>query len=190
MATADETIRRCPRCERPLDPAAFATGEPFSCPGCGARMKRNPRAEDGSPKVEPSPQEPVVEDGVLAWLEDLLIKMIVGVFRFIFVKLPSEFYRALVLWFPTLVRLLKVASLLIVWLTVTFGPIAVALRSDDLGPTRPLDLISAPEAATSHSELWTWCAVAYTAVALCGSVWGAMYVRRLRKQARASHAAR
>jgi len=147
-------------------------------------MQRNPRAGDAPPDVEPTPSEPNIDDGVLAWLEDLLIKMIVGVFRFICVKLPSEFYRALVRWFPTLVRLGKVLSLLTIWLVVTFGPLALSMNTD------PPDLVSSVSTEPSRPEFWKWCAVSYTAVALCGSVWGAMYVRRLRKQGRSADAAR
>lgn len=190
MATAAESTKHCPKCGADLDPAAYASGQPFSCARCGARVQRNPRG--GHAFVEPS-TDTAEGDGELSWLgflEDLLIKMIIGVFRFIFVKVPGELYRSLVRWFPTLVRFAKVVALLGVWSSVTFGPCAFSLQFSGWETSWFPWRIPVPQIYRDHAQLWNWCAGCYTALAVCGSIWGALYVRRRRKLARASRNAR
>ena len=70
MAATTDAAKHCPQCGAVLDPLAYASGQPFACGGCGARMKKNPqRAESGESPVVP----PAVDGGLLEIVEDLLI---------------------------------------------------------------------------------------------------------------------
>ena len=190
MAATADAAKQCPKCGADLDLAAYASGQPFSCARCGARMQRNPR---GGHAAVVSPTVSADCDGETGWLgllEDLLVKMIVGVFRFIFVKVPGEVCRALVRWFPTLVRFAKVIGLLGVWLSVTFGLCAVSLQFSGWETSWFPWRTPVPQIYQDHAQIWHWCAGCYTVLAVCGSIWGALYVRRRRKLARVSRNAR
>lgn len=153
-------------------------------------MQRNPRGGHAFVETPTASPDGDAEPGWLGFLEDLLVKMIIGVFRFIFVKVPGEVYRAFVRWFPTLVRFAKVVALLGVWLSVTFGPCAVSLQFSGWETSWFPWRIPVPQIYQDHALIWRWCAVFYTVLAICGSIWGALYVRRRRKLARASRNAR
>lgn len=182
MAATTDAAKHCPQCGAVLDPLAYASGQPFACGGCGARMKRNPqRAESGE-----STAVPTAVDGVLLEIvEDLLIKMIAGLFRFIFVKVPTELYRAVLRWFPTLVQMLRIGGLLMFWLAAALGPCVVMLqfsgRAFENWPRIPV-----PSMYEMHSEIWQAVVGSYTVLALTGSLWGVLYLRRRRKTIRAA----
>lgn len=182
MAATADAAKHCPQCGAVLDPLAYASGQPFACGGCGARMKRNPqRAESGEASVVP----PAVDGGFLEIVEDLLIKMIAGLFRFICVKVPTELYLAVLRWFPTLVRMLRICLLLAFWLVAAFGPCIVTLQFSG----RAFETwrhIPVPPIYETHSEIWQAVVGSYTVLALTGSLWGVLYVRRRRKTARAA----
>jgi len=56
-------------------------------------------------------------------IEDMLIKMIYGISKFTFIKIPKFLKDTLVRLFPTLVKLVKVLFLFILWATIIFGPL-------------------------------------------------------------------
>ncbi len=56
-------------------------------------------------------------------LEDIEIKMIYGVFLFVFIKVPTFIKDTLIEWFSILMKLIKVMFLFILWLSIIFSPI-------------------------------------------------------------------
>lgn len=150
-------------------------------------MKKNPRRDEGA---EAATSSQAVDGGVLELMEDVLVKMIVGLFRFISVKVPTDIYRAVVRWFPTLVRIGKIGALLAFWLMAALGPCLVTLQfAGALFESRP-QLLPAPNLYLSHPGIWQAVVCIYTALALSGSVWGVLYVRRRRKLAKDPQSAR
>ena len=150
-------------------------------------MKKNPRRNETAEATAPAR---AVDGGVLELIEDVLVKMIVGLFRFISVKVPTEIYRAVVRWFPTLMRIGKIVALLAFWLTAALGPCLVTLQfAGALFESRP-QLLPAPSLYLFHPGIWQVVVGIYTALALSGSVWGVLYVRRRRKLAKDSQSAR
>jgi hypothetical protein len=96
----------------------------------------------------------------LADVEDALERMIRGVFRFTFQRLPELAYRLMIETIgPVAVRLMRVAFFLCVWLAVVFGPGILVLP------------LSAP-ASLAHVVM------SWTCVAMIGSVWGLYYLRK------------
>lgn len=91
------------------------------------------------------------------WLveaEDSLLRMIRGVFRFVSVGLPQWIYHYVVdtVW-PMTIRMMRVMGLAYLWLMILFGPLA-----SDLMFTLP--------------SWWGCCSVAWTGLAITGSIWG------------------
>jgi hypothetical protein len=155
------------------------------------------------------PEEPFAESGTSApgedaepksakksWLwrvldrfEDIEIRMIVGVFRFTFVRVPLFIKDLAVNWFPTLVKFIKVTLLFAFWCLLIVGPV-VWLNKDRVGV-----LFEQPTPMWTWMEAWstplpgieqirdisTWL---WSSVALMGSVWGVLYVRRVRRSRR------
>lgn len=186
MATTEEATKRCPRCEAPLDQAAFALGRPFRCAKCGARVQRRPGADEPPPRTDVPAER---DESLLATIEDVLIKMIYGVFRFILIKVPQEIYGAVVRWFPTIVRLVRIMLLLAAWLVLVGGPACIRYLSVEYRPPWWPELGTLLEFYWEHAAVFDGLIVVYTALAVCGSAWGVLYIRRRRKQARAEQAA-
>lgn len=149
-------------------------------------MKKNSRRDEGE---EAATSSQAIDGGVLELIEDVLVKMIVGLFRFISVKVPTEIYRAVVRWFPTLVRVGKIGALLAFWLIAALGPCLVTLQFAGVLFEGWTQLV-APNLYLSHPGIWQAVACIYTALALSGSVWGVLYVRRRRKLAKDPQSAR
>lgn len=129
------------------------------------------------------PPEIIAPAAELDWIEDILKRMIVGLFRFVFVRVPVEIYRALVHWYPTLVQVVRILFLFASWLVCTFGPAALAwgLR---VGWFRdvPWEWLRGLQLPWYGDAL----IVFYTALAVAGSFWGIQYIklkRRKRKNA-------
>ena len=180
MSTTHESTKVCPKCQVPLPAELTSSGRPFTCFHCGAQLLKKSRGSEAH--VDATYDTGSVEsDGVLAFLEDLLVRMIVGVFRFIFVKLPSELYRALRRWFPTLMRVVKILILLVAWLTLVFGPLFGSLhRAGSAKMWLPYE-ITVPAFYLRHAQLLDALVLGYSAIAVVGSIWGAVYMRRRRK---------
>lgn len=99
----------------------------------------------------------------LAEVEELLWRMIYGVFRFTFQRLPEWVYHTLLDTVgPAAVRLTRVLAVLCLWLAVLFVP---AICLGKLG-----------------GPFWGTCGVlAWLALAITGSVWGRAYLVRKRQ---------
>ncbi len=106
--------------------------------------------------------------------------MIVGIFRFMFVRFPVAIYEALVLFFPTAVKIVRLLILLMIWSALTFGPVFAAFNMGIV--------MEAVHFTGIGSLAFYWCieneitfrciSVGWSILAVCGSVWGAVYVRR------------
>jgi hypothetical protein len=176
--------------------------EPHFIPG----QERPPQA--GAPT---RPVRPV--HSVLEFLEDLLIRMIKGIVRFIFVRVPFRIIELLNRYFPTLVKFIKVLFLLLVWLGIGIGPVLAVLFWYDPGsfsasPPRvpygrpatldfahsPIsavgNLISAFIAGLQRELAANWLlaggAVLWGGLFVAGSVWGLFFAVRRRRRERGS----
>lgn len=177
------TTKLCPRCSAPLDATAYAGGQPFSCTQCGAKVQRKSNSTENVNELNVNPIEDDNRDsGILDELQNLLTRMILGIFQFILVKLPTEICRALVRWFPTLMRLIKVCALIVVLLAILTGPMCIMLshRRDLLRSypyaARAADFYASHE-GPCDSAVWIW-----TVLALCGAIWGALRLKRRKKR--------
>jgi hypothetical protein len=90
----------------------------------------------------------------LVEVEDSLLRMIRGVFRFVVEGLPTWIYRVVVeMVGPLAVRLSRVAGLACLWLVILFGPIAFTCNCGLHG-------------------WWTLFSAGWISVAIVGSLWG------------------
>ncbi len=180
MPATSDAAKHCPRCQTPLDPAAYAAGLPFACTRCGAQVQRKPASGEND-----APQSVSAEDGgLLVDLQELLLRMLVGIFQFIFIQLPTEIVHTIIRWFPTLIRLGNVIVLFALWLGAAFGPLALSLCREGrefpwMSPPLPV-----PEFYLHHAAVFDHTLVAYTILALYGSAWGAVRIRRRRRRRR------
>jgi DNA-directed RNA polymerase subunit RPC12/RpoP len=174
----------CPKCRQTLDVGAIEDGQQIHCPHCGAnfqaKMKSRGDAEAAATEIE--------AESFLEWAEDLLVRMICGVYKFIFIKLPTEAYHTVVRWFPTLVRLIKVAFYLAILMASIFLPAVVAMNRQGIIEASGWFVIPVPDWYLAHPAIWDAVAYSYTALALIGSVWGAVYLRRRFKKRKSAAA--
>ena len=102
------------------------------------------------------------------WLidvEDVLVRMIAGVFRFMVDGLPTWIYHFVVDTLgPVAIRLVRVLGLAFLWLTILFGPLAIGC------------FFSLP-------SWWGLGSMAWMALSIGGSVWGLNRIVRKRKAA-------
>jgi hypothetical protein len=127
-------------------------------------------------------------DEVLTLLDELTIlvwSMIVGIFRFVFVRLPMLVYelfkgffdrigRALRYLLRVAVGLVRVAFVILVWLGIVLGPIAAAFYLDRPYSSSERQLGSGVGLNQYLRSLTAvhFGALAWTAVGLAGSIWG------------------
>lgn len=120
-------------------------------------------------------QSPSGDDDALSLLEEVEVlfrRMISGIFRFIFVRLPTWIYEICKDFFDWLgrairylakfsVRLIRALFFVAIWGTLVFGPLAVGMR------------FSSPNAPKwTLLKTWTVVGVCWAAVGLMGSIWG------------------
>ena len=135
---------------------------------------------------------------LLELIEDALIRMIKGIIRFIFVRVPVKIYELLNRIFPTLVKLIKVLFLLLVWGGIAFVPIVAVLYwydSTGIGQlwaafvdapwfekfSRLFDVATGLERELAANRLpgiiaWIW-----IVLFIAGSIWGLLFAVRRRR---------
>lgn len=129
----------------------------------------------------PNPVPPEISapaDDFWDWIEDLLWKMILGVLKFVFVRVPEEMWRAIVRWFPRAVQVTRVLLLFVSLLVLTFGPASFAWKVPVDWPWPPIDRIP----WYVHTLIVVW-----TVLAPVGAYWGIHHIKirwRRRKNAR------
>src|SRR5437660_7650027 len=107
----------CPGCGSAVRIPHKLEGVEVGCPACSARFAAV--RGDGQGRAEPPPDPASEPHGPLDAVVALVARMIAGVFTFALVRLPRVLYDAAVWFFPTLVKVLRVAALLAVWVAIT-----------------------------------------------------------------------
>ncbi len=153
-------------------------------------MKQSPPQVAPPPVEQPSegpPNPPILpEQEWLDELERLLIRMLIGVFKFPFVRLPAIIYDWWNALFPTIVQLTRIFLLAVTLFVFVFGPAVYAFFHQDanilvrqyIGENRALTFLE------SHRKIAQAVLYCWSSVALVGAVWGAVYVHRKRREAR------
>ncbi len=115
-------------------------------------------------------------------VQDLELRMIRGVFRFVFRKVPSFLWDTLCRWAPTLAKFLQVVALGAVLAIIVGGPLLYAsypsyhlLVADIDGFLMALGQLAF---AVPFDEVPRALVILWTALAAIGAVWGIFYVRR------------
>lgn len=183
MTATYEPTKRCPRCTAPLDAMAYASGLPFNCGGCGAKVQRKPGMGEAASESETASVESESGTGWLDYLQELLIKMILGIPWFFFDELPRRIAAAVRRWFPTLFKLAVVLLLVSVWLLLATGPIFVISRIRDGEFVWRSVVLSLPTFYRKHVTTWNVAVMSYTVLAVYASIWGALRERRRRNRA-------
>lgn len=112
---------------------------------------------------------------VLDRLEDCLIKMIIGIFKFAFWRIPKFIWDTIESWFLTVVKLINVFLLLILWLLIILGQLLYLYNKlYGITPHR-IDIEIELKQLVINYGPWS---LAWTAIALMGSFWGILYVQR------------
>ena len=144
-----------------------------TCPSCNEAL-RVPGSADADEELDTY--------SFFTWVERTLMKMILGVPRFIFWVIPREVFLFLERAFPWLVRLVRVCILFVVWLAIVSWPFALnhgyrGFAFDQLGYPDPWSI------DINHGWFvvfcWTW-----LALSICGSFWGIAYsvIRKRRRR--------
>lgn len=205
MTTTASPVRMtCPRCRQSFRLKSHPPGKTVRCPGCRADVTLSPEVPPsaGSPDDTGEAAAAVEESirsgtggsrgqpDVLGWLEDILIRMITGIFRFLLLHLPRECCLAVARWFPTLVQAVKVGLLSLIWLTLTFGGLAWIAGHAWLVERLGGDPESQPGWYLQTRGRWDVLLTLYSLGAIAGSGWGLYFVRRKRRRRRAARQAR
>ena len=144
----------------------------------GAKQNRVP--PNANPPQVSAQQNP--EQSAWGEVESLLIRMLVGTLKFPFVRLPHILFGVLQVVFPVAVRLTGVALLALILGVIVLGPGAYAhyfqevnkwLADNAPGPVTPW--------LTTHPTTVQLLGYSWTAIAIIGSIWGAIYVSRKRR---------
>jgi hypothetical protein len=126
---------------------------------------------------------PQAEEDVLDEVESLLFRMLIGVIKFPFIRLPRLLYRTLRFLFPAAVRVIRIGFLVSILCVVVCGPAAFAYFFDTasnwLADRIPTPLLTWMKA---HSAITRASCYAWMVVAMIGSMWGAIYARQKRKR--------
>jgi hypothetical protein len=165
----------CPHCGLTVNVGSKLAGTSVDCPKCGTQFRA------------PLPASRNSLWNLLDELETLLKRMIAGVFRFAFFRLPRLAYNLVVCISPILAKIVRVLILLAIWVWLAILPGLAGLLF-----TQALDRL--PWWVTPNPVLH-WCAVNQTScrgilltwsiIAIVGSIWGAVYIRRKIKRRRA-----
>jgi hypothetical protein len=108
-------------------------------------------------------------------IEECLLKMIFGIFKFTFYRLPRFVWETIESWFPTILKIARVLILICIWLSLLIGPLAFIYYK--LYGIRPHPIDIEAEIRVILEVYGTW-SLAWAGLALIGSFWGLVYVRR------------
>lgn len=101
----------------------------------------------------------------LADIEEMLWRMVCGVFHFAFHRLPEWVYRTLLDTVgPLTIRLIRVLVVFALWLAIVFSPVIIAAK------------LSLPSSGDMAAAAWL-------VLALIGSIWGCYRLAKKRRSA-------
>lgn len=122
----------CPNCQNQLGALAVLKGRRVRCKACRYEYNvEEPVREEHPPQEENevSPQAPnhgfLFE--LLDYIEDKIVRMIGGIFRFALLRVPKQIYRFIIEFSPTMSKLVKVSILLGIYLLILLGPLLLSL---------------------------------------------------------------
>lgn len=150
----------CSECKQSLEIEATAAGSRIECPACKQSILV---------PLMPEGADAETDGGLLGFIEQILRRMIGGIFRFVFLDSPLRIWRFLVQTFPWLIKLLRVAMYGLIWAMLSFWPFLAlrylpALKSEYF--SKLVEFI-----ASHQTGLYVF---AYIWVTVCwvGSLWG------------------
>jgi DNA-directed RNA polymerase subunit RPC12/RpoP len=151
---------KCPECKQSLEIEASEAGMQIECPACNKPIL-----------VPTTPEQADSESdgGLLGFIEQMLRRMIWGIFRFVFVDSPLRIWRFLVETFPWFIRLLRVAVYLLIWATLCFWPFLALRYVPALKSEHCAQLVAF---TTSHQTTIKIFGYIWVSVCLAGSLWG------------------
>lgn len=143
---------------------------------------------DAAYKEEPSPREQThaatEQDGWL-WrslgkVEEYELRMIFGIFRFVFWRLPRLIYDEVIAWLPTVAKLIKVVGLFVIWSSCVGAPLVLSIYSlsyigDILNQMWSVAWRAIIDIGAILNETWRW---AWLVTAVLGSAWGITHIKR------------
>ncbi len=169
----------CPKCQHADTLPDSSVGQDHSCANCQALLRieatravcvhEQIQAQLPTPaatQVGPQPVEETSGDlrhtdnvppELLDRIENVLWRMLTGVFRFAFIVLPQSIRWELGRISPTLLKLARVMGLLLCWLAVVSLPTVLCV-------------------VYQPGTLWLLASLVWSAVAIAGSAWGVQWV--------------
>lgn len=120
----------------------------------------------------------------LDYIENIIVRMIAGIFTFIFLRIPRWIMNLIYEWMPTFGKFLKVCVLLLAWFSIILSIPLLMWFTDIFNIGEPIQFRSFSDANFNWaiSEI-AKSPISYFWILLCvaGSVWGILYYRRKRK---------
>jgi DNA-directed RNA polymerase subunit RPC12/RpoP len=150
----------CSECKQSLEIEASAAGERIDCPACGKSV------------VVPSATGQTNSEsdgGLLGFIEQMLRRMIWGIFRFVFLDSPLRIWRLLVETFPWFIRLIRVAVYGLIWAALSFWPFLALRYIPAIKSEQFAKLVAFTVRHQTSIRIFGY---VWAAVCLAGSLWG------------------
>ena len=151
---------QCPECKQSLEIEASAAGTRIECPACNKPILVPTMPEDTNAETD---------GGLLGFIEQMLRRMIWGIFRFVFIDSPLRIWRFLLETFPWFIRLLRVAVYGIIWAFISFWPLLGVRYIPAIKSDKFVQLVGF---ITNHQVSIRVFGYAWVAICLAGSLWG------------------
>lgn len=151
---------QCPECKQSLEIEASAAGTRIECPACNKPILVPTTPEDTNAEAD---------GGLLGFIEQMLRRMIWGIFRFVFVDSPLRIWRFLLETFPWFIRLMRVAVYGIIWAFISFWPLLAVRYIPAIKSEMFAKLVGF---ITNHQVSIRVFGYAWVAICLAGSLWG------------------
>lgn len=164
----------CNHCRKYLVVSPGRIGDTGECPNCQGQFTITFESLVGEDKIE---EEQAT--GLLHTFELMLRKMVIGVFRFIFIILPPAIWRFIYSLCPWFFRLIRVVIILALWLGLVFWPWIVVSWIPSHYPEVKLPSFVAEKPNFTYYGMFVWIILAAS-----GSIWGLAYVRLKLKRKR------
>ena len=165
---------QCPECKQSLEIEASAAGTRIECPACNKPVLVPTKPEDADAETD---------GGLLGFIEQMLRRMIWGIFRFVFLDSPLRIWQFFVQSFPWFIRLLRVAVYGLIWAMLSFWPFLALRYVPALKSAQFTQLVAF---TTSHQTGIKIFAYIWVGICLAGSLWGIIkWTSQRRSKARA-----